>query len=85
MVSRDLGGRIVLEDTFCSRIVSNINELWPIVEGLKCWYSEFKGKSMSVFTDNTQVMYMLRKGTSTNATCMSWLGEIILICKIFNN
>ena len=54
---------------------SNINalELWPIVEGLMCWHPEFKGKSVTVFTDNTQVMYMLRKGTSTNATCMEWL------------
>ena len=79
---------IVLDDTSCGHIVSppgmdvygksNINalELWPIVEGLMCWHPEFKGKSVTVFTDNTQVMYMLRKGTSTNATCMEWLREI---------
>ena len=65
---------------------SNINELelWPIVEGLRCWYPEFKGKSVTIFTDNTQVMYILRKGTSTNSTCMGWLREIFLITKIFN-
>ena len=65
---------------------SNINELelWPILEGLRCWYPEFKGKSITIFTDNTQVMYMLRKGTSTNSTCMEWLREIFWITKIFN-
>ena len=65
---------------------SNINELelWPILEGLRCWYPEFKGKSVTIFTDNTQVMYMLRKGTSTNSTCMEWLRQIFWITKIFN-
>ena len=64
---------------------ANFNELvlWPIVEGLRCWYPEFKGKSVTVFTDNTQVMYMLRKSTSTNATCMNWLREIFWITKMF--
>ena len=66
---------------------SNINELelWPIVEGLRGWYPELKGKSVTIFTDNTQVMCMLRKGTSTNKgdsrprhlqeeRCKHWLG-----------
>ena len=65
---------------------TNINELelWPIVEGLRCWYPEFKDKSVTIFTDNTQVMYMLSKGTCTNTTCMAWLREIFWIKKIFN-
>ena len=70
---------------------SNINELelWPIVEGLRCWYPEFKGKSVTIFTNNTQVMYMLRKGTSTNSTCMECLREtknfnIRLVAKYVN-
>ena len=87
---------IVLKNSSCGRIVSppgvdyydksNINELelWPIVEGLRCWYPEFIDKSVTIFTDNTQVMYMLRKGTSTNSTCMEWLREIFWITKIFN-
>ena len=29
-------------------------------------------------------MYMFRKGTSTNATCMEWLRELLLITNIFN-
>ena len=60
---------IVLENSSCGHIVSppgmdiydksNINELelWPIVKGLRCWYPEFKGKSVTIFIDNTQVMY----------------------------
>ena len=89
-------GEIALENSSCGHITSppgmdtydrsNINELelWPILEGLRCWYPEFKGKSVTIFTDNTQVMYMLRKGTSTNSTCMEWLREIFWITKIFN-
>ena len=89
-------GKIALENSSCGHITSppgmdtydrsNINELelWPILEGLRCWYPEFKGKSITIFTDNTQVMYMLRKGTSTNSTCMEWLREIFWITKIFN-
>ena len=55
---------------------ANINELelWPIVEGLRCWYPEFSGESVPVFTDNTQVMN--RKGTNTNTTCISLLRKI---------
>ena len=65
----------------------NINELdfWSIVEGLRCWYPEFKGKSVTVFMDNTQVMYMLRKGINTNSACMNWLRAIFWICKIVDN
>ena len=89
-------GEIALENSSCGHIISppgmdtydksNIKELelWPIVEGLRCWYSEFNGKSVTIFTNNTQVMYMLRKGTSTNITCMEWLREIFWITKIFN-
>ena len=89
-------GEIALESSSCGHITSppgmdtydrsNINklELWPILEGLRCWYPDFKGKSVTIFTDNTQVMYMLRKGTSTNSTCMEWLREIFWITKIFN-
>ena len=50
-------GGLAPENSSCGHIVSspgmdtydksNINELelWPIVEGLRCWYPEFKGKS----------------------------------------
>ena len=64
---------------------TNINELvlWPIISGLRVWYPDLKGKSVSIFTDNSQVYHiMVRKGTSSNRTCMQWLREIFWICKI---
>ena len=43
-----------------------------------------KNKSVLVFSDNTQVMYMLSSGKSCNVTCMAWLREIFWICVIHN-
>ena len=37
-----------------------------------------------VFTDNTQVMYMLINGSSSNLTCMNGIREIFWICAIYN-
>ena len=48
----------------------NVLELWPILMGLKRWLHLFRGYSVLVFTDNTQVMYMLLNGSSSNLTCM---------------
>ena len=82
-----------LEDNSCGHIISslscdlydktNINELelWPIISGLRVWYPELKGKSVSIFTDNTQVYHMVRN--ETDKTCMQWLREIFWICKIY--
>ena len=82
-----------LDNDHCNHIISspswdhysktNIYELWPIISGLQVWYPELKGKSVSIFTDNTQVYHMVRKGTSSNKTCMQWLREIFWICKIY--
>ena len=84
-----------LNNDQCNHIISspscdhydktNINELelWPIISGLRVWYPDLKGKSVSIFTDNTQVYHMVRKGTSSNKTCMQWLREIFWICKIY--
>ena len=40
----------------------NILELWPIMVGLKRWSKILTEKAIWVFTDNTQVMYMLLNG-----------------------
>ena len=37
-----------------------------------------------MFTDNTQVMYMLTNGKSVNTICMGWLRELFWICVIYN-
>ena len=65
---------------------NNINELemWPIVVGLKRWAPSFKDQTVYVFTDNTQVMYMLINGGSTNEVCKRWIKEIFWICAIYN-
>ena len=65
---------------------SNINvlELWPILVGIKRWSKILRNKSLTLFTDNTQVMHMLLKGSSTNLTCMAWIKEIYWTC-VFNN
>ena len=65
---------------------SNINELelWPIVVGLKRWFHLLKNKSLLVFTDNTQVMYMLTNSRSSNSVCKRWLREIFWLCAIYN-
>ena len=82
-------------DTECNHIVpppildnydpKNINELelWPILVGVKTWLSEIKYKSVQIYTDNTQVFHMIRKGVSSNATCMEWLRELFWVCKIY--
>ena len=64
----------------------NINELelWPIVVGLKRWALLFKNCTVTVFTDNTQVMYMLLNGGSSNEVCKKWIKEIFWLCAIYN-
>ena len=37
----------------------------------------------SNYTDNTQVFHMIRKGVSSNTTCMEWLRELFWVCKIY--
>ena len=59
-------------------------ELWPIISGLRVWYPESKGKSVNIFSDNTKVYNMVRKGTGTNSACMERLWEIFWICKIYD-
>ena len=62
----------------------NVLELWPIVLGLQRWSSILSNKSLLLFTDNTQVLYMLLNGKSCNKICMSWIREIFWICIIHN-
>ena len=63
----------------------NINELelWPILIGVKLWIPELKYKSVQIYRDNTPVVHMIRKGVSSNATCMGCLRELFWVCKIY--
>ena len=60
----------------------NVMELWPIVVGIKRWLHLLKGKAVLCFTDNTQVLFMLLNGTSSNKLCMKWLRELFWVCFI---
>ena len=71
----------VLEE-FLSNI--NVLELWPIVLGLKRWANLLRNKTLLLFTDNMQVLYMLTSGKSSNTTCMAWVREIFWTCIIHN-
>lgn len=82
--------------TDCSHVVSgpssdrcdlsNINELelWAVLVGVQRWFPLFRNKAVLLFVDNTQVVYMLRNGTSVNKTCMNWLREIFWMAVIYN-
>lgn len=43
----------------------NVLELWPIVVGLQEWATQLRGHTVSLLTDNTQVMFMLKNGVSS--------------------
>lgn len=62
----------------------NMLELWPILLGIHRWYHLFKNCRVSLLTDNTQVLGMLRKGSSLNKVCMDWIREIYWVCVIHN-
>lgn len=62
----------------------NMLELWPILVGIHRWYKLFKNQTVSLWTDNTQVLGMLRKGSSINRVCMDWIREIYWVCVIHN-
>lgn len=77
-----VGPAPVFNNTDYSNI--NILELWPILLGLHRWYKLFQGKTVRILTDNTQVMGMLKKGSSINVTCMDWVREIFWVCVLHN-
>lgn len=64
----------------------NINtlEMWPVLVGLRRWGSYFTGKTVVLYIDNTQVMYMIANSASSNKTCMEWLRQIFWLCIKFN-
>ena len=77
-----VGSRPLMENFEKDNI--NVLELWPIVVGLKRWANLLKNKSLDVFTDNTQVMFMLLNGGSVNKCCCNWLREIFWLTAIYN-
>ena len=86
----------ILLSSDCNHIVSkpisefvdfgniNVLELWPILVGIKRWASVLRDKRVVVYTDNTQVLFMMLNGKSSNTTCMHWIRELFWVCAIFN-
>ena len=62
----------------------NVLELWPVLVGVKRWSHLLRNRSVVIFTDNTQVLFMLLNGKSSNVICMQWIRELFWICAIFN-
>lgn len=83
---------MVLKDNVCHHVgpapcipeseLCNINtlEMWPVLVGIRRWGHHFSGKTVIVYVDNTQVMYMLTNTSSTNNVCLKWLKEIFWLC-----
>ena len=61
----------------------NVLELFAIVVGLRRWGQHLRDTQIQVVTDNTQAMYMVNTGRSSNKACMSLLREIFWLCYIF--
>lgn len=84
--------KTILTDSSCARVATppvdplvdytniNVLELWPIVVGVKCLFSRLQHSTLCIYTENTQVKFMLTKSASVNKTCMSWLRELYWIC-----
>ena len=79
-------------DTDCNHILyppvnreidyTNINvlELFPILAAIQVWGPRLRGHLVNIFTDNTQVLHMLRNLSSTNVTCLGFLHELFWLC-----
>lgn len=54
--------------------------MWPVLVGLKHWCHYFRDKTLILYVDNTQVMYMLTNTSSSKNVCLGWLKEIFWLC-----
>ena len=62
----------------------NVLELWPIVAACQKWGVDWKGRKVRIYTDNTQVLYMINTGRSSSVRCMCWLREIFWLSFVYN-
>lgn len=62
-------------------VKTNINflELYPVLVAARLWGQLWRDKHIVVYTDNTQTMYFINKGTCKNHTGMAWLRELFWI------
>lgn len=62
----------------------NVLELWAVVAALERWAPHFSDKSVHLYVDNSQVMFMLRNSSSINKQCMAWLRRLFWLTMKFN-
>ena len=62
----------------------NTLELWPVLQGVRRHAPKNMNSTIEIITDNSQVMYMINTGRSSNKFCMSWLRELFWLCFVFN-
>ena len=61
---------------------SNINflELVPVMQALERFHKLWSDRHIVLYSDNTQVVAMINKGTSANVHCMSYIRHMFWIC-----
>ena len=62
----------------------NVLELFPIWKAMQRWGERWRDSKVCCVTDNTQVMWAIRKGRSKNKFSMSWLREIFWMSVEYN-
>ena len=62
----------------------NVLELFPILKAMERWGEKWRDCKICCVTDNTQVMWAIRKGRSKNKFSMVWLREIFWLSVRYN-
>lgn len=62
----------------------NVLELFPILKAMHRWGPRWRNAKVCCVTDNTQVMWAIRKGRSKNKFSMKWLREIFWLSVQYN-
>lgn len=64
----------------CHQSNINVLELWAVVAAVERWAPNLANSSVDLYTDNLQVLYMIRGGASINTLCMRWLRRLFWAC-----
>lgn len=62
----------------------NVLELFAVIAALERWATLLGNHSVTLMTDNTQVLSMLTHNTSVNKQCMNWLRRLFWLCMHHN-
>ena len=79
-----LGHHYVGSTTVATDENINVLELFPILKAMERWGPKWVNSKVCCVTDNTQVMWAIRKGRSKNSFSMVWLREIFWLSVKYN-